>query len=265
MILDDESVLQRAASGPDETYRYGSHADQVIDIWPGEDWAGRPLVAFLHGGFWRPAYDRIHARPLAVALRAAGWPVACLEYRRSPGEPLQTLDDVRHGLAALAHVDGAFGASGQVVSDEPHGSPRGIVLMGHSAGGHLALWAAATLPLPGLVGTVVLGAVADLRMAQELGLGGGSVRDFLGAEYQRLADIDPVGLPTPGTPTVLVHGAEDPWVPVALARSYIAAHPRARLVELAAAGHFGVIDPSSAVWTSVVEELERMSSGSVTT
>ena len=65
-MSEDRSVLSRAAREPDEELRYGDHADQVIDYWHAKEY--RPLVVFVHGGFWRPEYDRMHARPLGEAL-----------------------------------------------------------------------------------------------------------------------------------------------------------------------------------------------------
>ena len=69
-----QDVLSRPAPGPDETLRYGPGADQVASVWwprPGATGTGG-VVMFLHGGFWRAAWDRTHAGPLAVGLAEAG-------------------------------------------------------------------------------------------------------------------------------------------------------------------------------------------------
>jgi acetyl esterase/lipase len=232
---EDDSVLSLRASVP-ETVRWGEGAGDVADVRAG---SGRgPLLVILHGGFWRPSYDRTHTRPMTQALAAAGWAVAAPEYRREPGDPDATCDDVRRALAALPSLVG--------------GHDGRVVVAGHSAGGQLALWAAATCPAPGLVRTVGLGAVADLALAEGLGLGSGAVPAFLGAPAATRPDLDPAQAPGDAHGVVLVHGAQDLVVPVSLARSYVAGHPGAGLVEVSDAGHFALIDPRSPAWATVV-------------
>jgi acetyl esterase/lipase len=235
-VTEDRSVLTRPAPPPDEVVRYGELADQVIDRWHAADPGGRPLVAIVHGGFWRPEYDRTHVGPMANALRDAGWDVAAIEYRRQPGNPDVTVSDV---AAALAQID------------------RPLVTLGHSAGGHLVLWAAAAAPPPQLVATVALAPVADLDLAAELALDGDAVVAFLGAEPATRRDLDPARLPAPATPTAIVHGSADEIVPLAVAESYAGRHPATRLTPVAGTGHLAVIDPLSAAWPVVAGELER--------
>jgi dipeptidyl aminopeptidase/acylaminoacyl peptidase len=225
-------VLTRPAPPPDYTLAYGPHPDQVIDVRVG----GPALVIFLHGGFWRPEYDRAHTGPLATALVAAGFTVATPEYRRTGWDDLSA--DV---AAAVATAHQA--ATGPVV------------LAGHSAGGHLALWAT---PHADVRAVVALAPVADLYRAFELDLDGGAVRDLLGG--------DPVTMPeryvaaTPavplGRPILLVHGDGDRHVPVGLSREFAAlaqeAGDQVRLIELGGVDHFAVIDPQSEAWPDVV-------------
>lgn len=237
----DRSILTRPAPEPDTTVRYGEGPEQVADAWLPPA-TGRPLVVFVHGGFWRARYDRTHTRPLCAALRNAGWPVAAIEYRRVAGQPGRYTEDV---AAALADVP-------------PRLPGKGVVLAGHSAGGHLALWAASACAPPDLLGTLALAPVADLRAADEAGLGEGAVREFLGADPATRPDLDPVRLRTPGSPVVLVHGAADTGVPPAQSESYVEAHPAARLVLLAGMAHFELIDPDSPAWPSVLAELEGL-------
>jgi acetyl esterase/lipase len=237
--VEDDSVLTRPAPGPDLTIAYGPHRDQVLDVWAGPDWAaGRPLILFVHGGFWRPAYDRLHTYPLAGALRDAGWPVATMEYRRLPGQPTVTTGDVATALNTAVPV-----------------AHRGTVLVGHSAGGHLALWAAATAAPANLRAVVGLAPVADLCVAEELGAGRGAVRDFLGAPAADCAELDPARLPAPTVPTVLVHGDNDETVPLRVSQAYVAGHPGAELLVPAGAGHYDLIDPLLPGWHAVVETL----------
>lgn len=233
----DRSILTRLAPAPDRTLRYGAGPDHVADAWlPSSE--GKPLVVFIHGGFWSPGYDRAHTRVLCAAWRAAGWPVAAVEYRRTSGRPDHYTDDV---LAALSAVPRQMPGSGTVV-------------MGHSAGGHLALWAASTLN--DLIGTIALAPVADLGLAHEEGLGDGAVAEFLGGPPSARPDLDPVRLSSPANPVVLIHGAADTSVPLSQSLSYTDTHPTAKLLVLPGIAHFELIDPASEAWSSVLAELE---------
>jgi acetyl esterase/lipase len=243
---DDDSVLTRAARPPDEVVAYGDAVDQIADVRLGDARArGRPLVLIFHGGFWRPRYDRAHTGPMAEAIADAGWTVASVEYRRVPGRPDATLEDVGSALAALpAMITGHDGR---------------VVLIGHSAGGHLVLWLAAMRAAPSLAGVIALAPAADLTLAQELDLGDGATFAFLGADAAMRPDVDPRRLPSPRVPVTILHGDRDDVVPLAVAESYLAAHPATRLVAVEGAGHFAPIDPLSSTWPSVLEELRRLS------
>lgn len=244
---EDRSVLGLPAPGPDIDLRYGDHPDHVVDVsFGGPGAGGRPLVVFVHGGFWRPAYDRVHARPLAAALAGAGWTTAAIEYRRVPGRPDGTVDDV---AAAIRFLAGAPELQGR--------SDGRLVLAGHSAGGHLVLHAAVGLPFPELAGVVALAPVADLTLAEELALDGDAVRAFLGRSAADRPDLDPARQPAPATAVTLVHGTDDAVVPLAVSRSYAAAHPASRLVEVDG-GHFVVIDPRSTAWPEVLAALAAL-------
>src|SRR5262249_47030178 len=146
-------VLARPARQPDLMLRYGDGPEHVADVHmppgagSGQTTAGGqvPLILFLHGGFWRAEYGREHTRPLAEALADAGWAVCAPEYRRS-GQPgggwPGTFEDV---VAAVDRLPGLIGKeTGGVVG----AGPADVVLAGHSAGGHLALWAASRHRLP---------------------------------------------------------------------------------------------------------------------
>jgi len=234
---DDESILERPSAPLDAVVRWGEGEDDVADVRYGDP--ARPLVVLIHGGFWRPAYDRVHVRATTEALAREGWTVAAPEYRRIPGDPDATTSDVAAALTALPSL----------LADHHDGR---VVVLGHSAGGHLGLWAASAAPAPGLVLTVPLGAVASLALAEADGLGAGAVGAFLGGAAAGRPDLDPVLLPAPFSQVTLVHGAEDTIVPPNQASAYAAAHPRARVVEVAGCGHFGVIDPEADAWHAVV-------------
>ncbi|WP_104526093.1 alpha/beta hydrolase family protein [Blastococcus atacamensis] len=241
MAPEDRSVVTRPSSRPDAVLRYGPDDDQVADVRVAAGAAVRPVLVLLHGGFWRPQFDRMHVRPMTEALAAAGWSSVAPEYRRVPGSPDLTVADVHAAVRAVAQ--------------HPAFTGRPVVLAGHSAGGHLALLAAATLDPPHApAGVLALAPAADLRVAEALGLGGGAVRAFLGQSADARRDLDPARLPGPGGAVRIVHGTGDEIVPVAVSESYLRAHPDAVLRRVDG-GHFPLIDPASAAWSAVLGAL----------
>src|SRR5215472_18908493 len=183
---DHADVLTRLGRPPDLVLSYGDGTDQIADVHlpPERDPAASrsaervPLIIFLHGGFWRAQYGREHTRPLAGALAEAGFVVCAPEYRRS-GQPgggwPGMFDDVAAAVDRLPALV-AEATDGLVGSD-----PGGVVLAGHSAGGHLALWAASRHNLPAgsrwhagesaWHGVVALAAVSDLAASYRKALG----------------------------------------------------------------------------------------------
>ena len=242
---EDRRVLDRSAASPSRSWAYGAGPDQVADVYlPGRatrDSASAPVL-LIHGGFWRPEYDRSHVRPMAAALAARGYPTVVPEYSRAPGRPDQALADVQ---AALSGLPAGIGAADPVV-------------VGHSAGGHLALLVAAS-PSARLLGCLALAPVADLALAEDLDLDGGAVRDFLGASAGSRPDLDPARAPRPGVPVTVVHGEQDTLVPISLSESYCGRLDE-RLVRARATGHFELIDPLSRAWPSVIGELSALAS-----
>lgn len=212
-------------------------------------------VAVVHGGFWRAAYDRGHTGPLAAELAAQGCAVAQLEYRRT-GQPgggwPTTFTDVLAGLRALPSVPEFAGA---------YAAGRPPVVVGHSAGGHLALWAAG-LPAgtrPAMTGVVALAPVADVFEAFRRDLDDGAVAALLGGAPEEVPDRYAYAQPAqcPAVPVSVVHGDRDEQVPVALSREWVAT-ARAfgcsvRYRELSRIEHFALIDPMSAAWPAVAE------------
>lgn len=222
---------------PDRTWQYGSEPDQVADVYL-PDAAAPPLstVALIHGGFWRTTYDRVHLRPLAIALADRGHTVFSLEYRRVPGDPDATTSDVRSAVSLL---------------------PDDVQLVGHSAGGHLVLWLAAEPDLS--VTAVALAPVADLVLADDLDLGAGAVRAFLGSSPHTRPDLDPVRRSAPRRAVVVLHGEQDDTVPIDVGASYSSVMGAcARLVAIPECGHFEPIDPTSRVWPLLLGELDRL-------
>jgi len=238
---------------PDATVRYADHDDAVIDLHL-PDGVADQVVVLLHGGFWKVEYDRRHTREMAGALAEAGCLVATPEYRRvrgGGGWPT-TGDDVRLAVSRLPELlDGLSLLEGP---DLP--GPTGLpVVVGHSAGGHLALWLATT----GLAieRVVALAPVCDLREAIRLGLGGNATTAFLGGADSSMADPMVLFDERPSADIAIVHGDQDEDVPVSLSRGFVAAHPGVHLQELPGVGHMDLVDPGSAAWPTVVEELQR--------
>jgi acetyl esterase/lipase len=221
--------------------RYGPHPSQLVESYQPEG-EPRGVAVLIHGGFWRAAYDLHLMDDLCRDLAARGWTVWNLEYRRlggGGGWP-ETFDDVEAGIQAVR-------ASNRLLLGR-------LVAIGHSAGGQLALWAAAR----GLVARVVSQAgVADLAEAARLGLSRGVVGELLPPEAYSLAS--PAELLPLGVPQLLVHGENDDIVPVALSRDYHAAAVEAGdavdLVTLPGVGHFEHLDPSSEAWRAVIDWL----------
>jgi acetyl esterase/lipase len=259
--MQPADVLSRRARPPDLALRYGPE-DQAADLWlPPHGWHGpAQLILFLHGGFWRAAYDRTHAGPLAEALSAAGLAVCLPEYRRlgQPGGGWPgTFDDVLAAVRELPALVGAA-AAGRVTTER-------TVLAGHSAGGHLALWAAAREIGPvhsGRLAVVSLAGISDLAGCHRLGLGHGAAGELMGGGPEELPDrylaADPMSaIPAPAS-VILIHGLADDRVPWRQSGSYAtaasAAGGAARCVLLPDAGHFDLIDPLSPAWPAVQAE-----------
>lgn len=247
MPTEDRSILDRSAPEPSRSWTYGPGLGQVADLYlsdgnaPSDRIEVAPTLVLIHGGFWRPAFDRVHLRPMAAALAAAGHPTVLVEYRRRPGRPEESLQDIRTAVGALGvEVD----------------TSAGLVLVGHSAGGHLALVVAADAETP-VTGCLALAPVADLVMADRLGLDGGAVRAYLGGPAQARGDLDPSRLPRPQVPVTVVHGARDSVVPTVVGQSYCDRR-QIPMVSVPECGHFELIDPLSEHWRSVIAELSAL-------
>jgi acetyl esterase/lipase len=205
-------------------------------------------------------------RDLCHDLAGRGWAAWNIEYRRlghgSGGGWPTTFADVG---SAIDHLD-------EIRTDARLDLAR-VVTIGHSAGGHLAVWAAARPRLPEgapgwdprvrVTAAVAQAGVVDLALAWDLRLSNGVVGELLGggpdehATRYRLAS--PVELVPLGVPVLLTHGGRDDIVPPPVSASYAAAAraagDRVDVVELPDEDHFGHIDPANPLWAAVLEWL----------
>lgn len=272
-MSDPREVLSRQSPPPDATVRYGPDPDNAADVRLAAGSTPAPLIVFMHGGFWRMEYDRTHVGPLADALAAAGYHVAVPEFRRvgqAGGGWPGTLDDVAAAVDEVPGLVAEVAGPGRVDLDR-------VVLVGHSAGGHLAMWAAGRHRLPAdsrwyrdtpprVHGVVALAAISVLSRAT--GLGDGAAGDLLDGGPsdvpERYRQADPALLLPTGIPVTLLHGADDEHVPVALSRAYASkawgAGDIAELRELPGCEHFGLIDPLSSAWPAVLDAMSSRSS-----
>lgn len=248
------ALLARPES-PDEILAYGTSADHVVDVFrPRTPPSG--VLLLLHGGYWRRAVDRTHATPLARALAGRGHLVLLPEYRRGSGACPTTLEDMELLGTRLPRLLTSMETSG-AASDLP------LTVVGHSAGGHLALWWGVsglghdTGPAPRIR---ALAPVADLSRGAREEIGEGAVVDFMGGTPEELpeayAHADPAlrwaQAPAERRASMrALHGDRDQRVPVE--------HTAASAVEsviVRGAHHFDVVDPASAHWSAVAAFLE---------
>jgi acetyl esterase/lipase len=246
-------------------HRYGPAPAQFGELSrPAGD--SRGTVVIIHGGFWRARYDLSLGRPLAADLAARGYTAWNLEYRRAlagggwPG----TFDDIAAGIDLLA---------GLAVDTSR------VAAVGHSAGGHLAVWAAgrAALP-PGAPGALVPGApfvaltgviaqagVLTLADCARDGTGGTAALDLMGGGPDEMpreyALADPLAAVPVPAPVLCLHSRADANVPYAYSERYVAAATAAggtaRLTELHG-DHFTLIDPGDPDWAAAADALPGM-------
>lgn len=256
---------QRSPKRARSDVRYGSAPEQRATLsLPERSPPVAPLVILVHGGYWQPGFDRRLMVPLADDLTARGHAVWNIDYRpvgRGGGWP-----------GSFADVATAVDALGPAARHAGLGVDR-VVTVGHSAGGTLALWAAARRGLPtGAVGArprvapcaaVSLAGVNDLAAGARAGIGAGACTQLMGGSPEAVPDryrlASPRELLPLGVPQLVVHGLADDIVPLSQSTSYAAAARRAgdrvELLERPDVDHFAVIDPSTDVWKLVADRL----------
>jgi acetyl esterase/lipase len=227
-----------------------------------------PIVIAIHGGCWRAMYDMDHLSPLCGALAQAGFAVWSLEYRRvgnGGGWPNTFLDvgagaDRVREAAAVHNLD-----------------LNRVVALGHSAGGHLALWLGARQQFgPGhalhqpnplrLRGILGLAAIVDLADTFALGICSGNAEPLLGgmphAVPERYAAASPSQLLPLGTPVSLLCGEHDDEVYVAHTEVFYrraqAYGDTLRWQVIDAIGHFELVAPGSRAWPHVLAAVQAL-------
>lgn len=237
----------RRTRPPREVEAYGPDPLQRGEWWLPRDPASGAAVVLVHGGYWRPGHDRHLEDAVAADLARRGWLVWNVDYRASDTPWPTTLLDV-----AAAHDHLVRGAHAHRVD------PARTAVVGHSAGGHLALWlgsrhrlppgapgAEPLAPVPALV--VGQAPVAALTEGARAGLGDGAVPALLGGDPETVPEryrvADPLALLPTGVPTVLLHSRRDRPVPLAQSQAYAAASG-SPLVQVPG-GHFAHLRPRS--------------------
>ncbi len=252
VLLGELGDWAAARGAVPQAHRYGPESEHEADLLLPSGEPPHRVALLLHGGFWRAAYTRSIMSALATDLADRGWATWNVEYRRvgSGGGASQTLADVRLAINALQRFRGRLDS-------------RRLLVIGHSAGGQLALCAASS---PAVAAVVSLAGVCDLVSAAHQGIGENAAIEFVGAGPEQRPDeyalADPLQQLPSGVEVLLVHGDADNRVPVQQSRDYAAAAQRAgdscELLELEGVDHFALIDPRTAVWATAAERLPAL-------
>lgn len=252
----------------DARIHYGPDPNQFVDLrFPSLNPSSNdkhekphPLVINIHGGFWRSRYSLDHAGHLCAALTAKQLVTANVEYRRVGNEEggwPATFADVRMAYNVL------------VQNKQQHNfDSKKCLIIGHSAGGQLALCLAAHES--GVQRVVSLAGVVDLERAYRLHLSNDAVVEFLHGAPRDAADhyreADPMRLSIPNARQVLIHGSADDVVPPDFSRDYVTSKQNrtgkqkedVQLCEILGAGHFDLIDPRSLAWQTVEKAVGQL-------
>lgn len=237
---------------------YGTDASEYGHLWVPATDELLPVVVLIHGGFWRRAYESDLMEPLAWDLFERGYAVWNLEYGR--------VGEAKGGWPyTLAHVASGIDHLSVLADDYPLDLDR-VGVVGHSAGGHLALWSGSRNLLPGdATGSqpvvepalvVGLGAVGDLAAAAAGGIGNDAVIEFLGGNPEDVPGRFVTAQPQQGAARILlVSGDQDSTVELQYSR-----WPGLLADEIVVEGadHMVLIEPENESWLPVLEALATL-------
>ena len=253
-------IFDTPPPAPDARIAYGPDPNQFFDLRMPAKSTAHPLIINLHGGYWRAKYNLDHAGHFCAALTAKGVATANLEYRRVGNEGGAwpgTFADIRSAYNFLLQNQATYKFDA-----------KKVVVVGHSAGGQLALCLAAHEPSISRV--VSLAGVCDLRRAYELHLSNDAVVEFLRGTPAEIPDhyheADPMQLSIPHARQWLIHGTADDTVPPEFSRDYVAAKQKlsgkekedVNLLAISGANHFDLIDPQAKAREQVQETILQL-------
>lgn len=264
-LLRVPDIHQLPSSAPDARLTYGPvDSLQFGELRLPEDEGPHPVIVLIHGGCWLSAYDLHLMDAMATDLVEAGYATWNIEYRRVGDEGGGWPGTFQDVAAAVDYLR-------EIAPDYALDLDR-VIAMGHSAGGHLALWLGArdqlpensalytSDPLP-LTGIISLAGITDPEsyLVREPGSCGSAVDELLGglpeAVNSRYVLASPLHQAPLGVSQVLVSGEKDPIVPLDHVKTYFTAAQNAgdpiRLVTGKKAGHFELIAPGSRIWRKV--------------
>jgi len=254
--MSSDDILTLPPPPADARIPYGTDPNQFGDLRLPKAPGSFPVVMNIHGGYWRSKYDLAHAGHLCAALTAKNIATWNVEFRRvgNPGGGWPgTFEDIVSAYRFLPQIAKRYNLD-----------TTKIVVMGHSAGGQLALCLAAHEPA--VKRAVSLAGVVDLQQAFELHLSNDAVVEFLGGKPKDVPEhyheADPTQLKIPQATQWLIHGATDDIVPVFFSHNYAeqkkVSGEDVHYLEISTAGHFELIDPRSTAWPKVEDTVRHL-------
>ncbi|MCA1768236.1 MAG: alpha/beta hydrolase [Idiomarina sp.] len=240
-----QEVLELSANVSQAKYPYGSHPSQYVEYWPASTKPeSAPNVVFIHGGCWLEDYAINHTYPASSALSDAGFNVWSIEYRRlgeEGGDWPGSLNDVK---AAIEQIQNKL-------NNEP------VAVMGHSAGGHLALLATSDAAHPARNIDVVIGLAAITDMVSYTQAEGSCNRaavNLMKTAYTEEQDYEHASPKVHDlhSNTWLIQGTADQIVPVSQTQEL-----NVSIETIEGAGHFDLIHPHSTAWSAIIQRLNK--------